>query len=229
VTSISTPSPNKKKQKQSVALKRGPASFEKIMLGVPYSHITRVRFMDYYVMDCGVATYLVSTFRGNSIFDPQAAVGGGSPTYAAQWAAFYTKYKVLSSRIHLDANNEDAAHTIVGVIARAPDVAAVGSAAEAQQLTYETDHGKQLWLPNTATEWKQTTLDMERTTDQMVGPALRGESGLTALCGANPAIEWDWDVVVFNQDTASAGATVHVTVVIDYTVQYFAPTNVLTD
>ena len=59
-------------------------------------------------------TFTPIFFRANSIYDPDAAVGGHQPLGADQWAPFYNSYVVLGSKITwqvtsgANANNNDA-------------------------------------------------------------------------------------------------------------------------
>jgi len=55
-------------------------------------------------------------FRCNSIYDPDAAVGGAQPRGSSQWAAFYEKYTVVSSKCSMRLLDEDTGTSTAGTV-----------------------------------------------------------------------------------------------------------------
>lgn len=195
---------------------------------MPPSIMTRVVFADQYVCDAGATTVSVTTFRGNSVYDPQYAVGGGTPSLFAQWSAFYRKYKVIAAEIGIEALNSDAARMIVGILARRPDVAAVTTGTGAQQQMLEGPDSVHALMVADTIQVSPVCLGMYRTTKEMI-PADYASNTLTALINADPATVWYYDVVLINSDSVSEGATATVTVRIQYFVEMFEYASTITD
>lgn len=196
---------------------------------LPDSLMVKMRFSDYYTFDAGAGVLNVTSFTGNGVFDPQVAAGGGSPSTLANWASFYRKYKVMASEISLSVLNDDASRAMIGIIARRPDAAVVATSTNAQQTLTEGANGVYRTLPIAAQMFKPVEFGIYRTTREMV-PLDIMDSTLAGLSETgNPTVLWYWDVVTFNPDTSTAGATVTGTVTIDYYVEMFEYSDPRTD
>lgn len=55
-------------------------------------------------------------WRANSVFDPDAAVGGGQPTGFTQWSNFYEKYTVVKSSCQLRLLDKDTGTSTTGTV-----------------------------------------------------------------------------------------------------------------
>jgi len=55
-------------------------------------------------------------WRANSVFDPDAALGGGQPTGFTQWSNFYEKYTVVKSNCRLRLLDKDTGTTTTGTV-----------------------------------------------------------------------------------------------------------------
>lgn len=53
-------------------------------------------------------------FRANSVFDPEAAIGGGTPTGFVQWSSFYSLYTVVGSSAKMRLIDRDTETTATG-------------------------------------------------------------------------------------------------------------------
>jgi len=188
-----------------------------------------MKFSDFYVCDAGGAVLCVNTFRANGVFDPQYAVGGGSPSLLTQWGSFYRRYKVIASEISISCLNEDAARTIVGIIARRPDATVVATATAAQQLLLEGTSGVWAYLPASSSMFRPVKLSMYRTTREMI-PVDTMDNSLSGFTQTtDPTVVWFWEVVNFNQDTSSAGSTIDIVLTIQYYVELFEYADPSTD
>jgi len=70
----------------------------------------RVRLKYSYAADFTVtssATPNFVVFRANSVFDPEAAIGGGTPTGFAEWSNFYRVYTVVKSSCKMRLLDKD--------------------------------------------------------------------------------------------------------------------------
>lgn len=55
-------------------------------------------------------------WRANSVFDPDAAIGGGQPTGFTQWSNFYEKYTVVKSNCRLRLLDKDTGTSGTGTV-----------------------------------------------------------------------------------------------------------------
>lgn len=55
-------------------------------------------------------------WRANSVFDPDAAIGGGQPTGFTQWSNFYEKYTVVKSTCQLRLLDKDTGTSTTGTV-----------------------------------------------------------------------------------------------------------------
>jgi len=65
--------------------------------GIPDRLFTKLRYVT--TQTISVVSTQAYTFRGNSVFDPEAAVGGSQPAFFDNWAAMYSKYRVNACKI----------------------------------------------------------------------------------------------------------------------------------
>jgi hypothetical protein len=93
---------------------------ERIPRNLPIPNNTRVtlKYADYYLLSStlGVAT---ATYSGNSCYDPDITFSGHQPYYFDRYAALYTYYTVLGSRLLLRTNVDTGSNqgVMVGIIA----------------------------------------------------------------------------------------------------------------
>lgn len=79
--------------KQMIPYKIKPEPFPRVMY-------TRVKFADSYALSQTVVNTSVGwQFRLNSIYDPQASVGGNTVTGHAQLASIYSRYWVMGAKV----------------------------------------------------------------------------------------------------------------------------------
>lgn len=64
----------------------------------------------------GAAPGYAASFRANSVFDPDAAIGGSSATGFSQWSQFYQKYTVVGSKMSLRVLDQDTGTATTGTL-----------------------------------------------------------------------------------------------------------------
>lgn len=57
-----------------------------------------------------------ASFRANSVYDPDAALGGSTATGFSQWSQFYQKYTVVGSRMSLRILDQDTGTSGTGTV-----------------------------------------------------------------------------------------------------------------
>lgn len=131
---------------------------------MPSVHRTRLKYVQTVTLNTGTTPSLFGSersFRLNSIFDPDVAVGGHQPYGFDQMAAFYNKYLVTRALVELTLTNPSADGLIFACQVRSPSGAFgvsgndVDSVAERQgaMVKYINDSGAQVYtlkfdLPN---------------------------------------------------------------------------------
>lgn len=122
------------------------------------------------------------SFRANSIFDPDAQVGGHQPMGTDQWEAFYIHYRVKSSRITvtpvLDAASTTAVMYYVTLGAQTPGTDDAATAIERGRCAYKL-------LP-AGNSGKTTDLVNEFDAKKFFGPTYL-DADHKALFNSNPA------------------------------------------
>jgi hypothetical protein len=152
------------------------------------------------------------TYRGNSIWDPQFAVGGESAYGEAAMAGIYLYYKVLSSKIYVEVGNESADTLTVAIVPTTMSNALTDKEdiTSMPRAVYRLTNagGPILRLANAMA------------TAPMLGMKGYDENGLTGTHAAgDPTNCWFWQVV-FSNTTAEALDS-HVRLRIEYQVMEY--------
>lgn len=177
-----------------------------------------LRYLDVNVQ-AGAASF-ETAYRGNSVFDPEVALGGHQPLGFDQVAAVYNEYLVHAATITVKFANLSAVPAVVGI------TAAEGSAA----LGLALEHYEELPL----TKYKllggvngagTTTLRLHIRTKQIGGQeekeALMADN-FDAATTADPAAQWGFRVWGFDASGA-ANVNMHVNVKLTYYVEFYKP------
>lgn len=69
--------------------------------GFPTGLKTKLKYSEFFTMNSSGIAPASATYRGNSAFDPNFAVGGHQPLYYDQLAAIYNRYRVTGCKIKL--------------------------------------------------------------------------------------------------------------------------------
>ncbi len=68
----------------------------------PKTKIVHLRYIQAFDLDPAAGTVASHSFRANSCFDPDFAIGGGQPAGFDQWSVFYNNYEVERSVAKLE-------------------------------------------------------------------------------------------------------------------------------
>jgi len=197
--------------------------------GFPKNKIVKMTYVDYIPFDMSLTgsgyQYL---YRANSIFDPQHATGGHQPLGADQWAQFYKKYMVLSSKCVAHFSSSQNATTLPCALTIHIDnnptspLPALGKM-EQGNCSYGTMNqfasiGKPVCLTRTysAKKWNNIT-DVGDNWDLLGG--LTGGTGV----GSNPPSDVYFNIAAENLTGGTSDATIYVLVKLTYTVMLAEP------
>lgn len=77
---------------------RYPRARRHVANGIPFKRFVKLRYATVTTLDApGTDTVVVHSYRANSIWDPDAALGGTKPMYADDWARMYNRFCVVAS------------------------------------------------------------------------------------------------------------------------------------
>lgn len=125
-----------------------------------------------------------TSFRANSIFDPETAVGGHQPMGADEYSAFFNRYTVMKSKITVTMNNSGATVTPVIVMVQLDDTETL----LADPIT-EVENGRLRFKILSGTNGGPSRATMSKTYNARTYHSIRdpvGSDALTPLFSANP-------------------------------------------
>ncbi len=143
---------------------------------------TKLRYVDINSIPLTGLNYGEKIYRLNSVFDPDYSGAGAQPLGFDQWAAFYTRYRVLAAHYKCEfAAPTSLAECSVGLI---PNL--VNTIDNVDSYVYAEPYA-QSTIFSTNGGWKPT-LDGEITMEKMFGltRSEMSEENYTALTSANP-------------------------------------------
>lgn len=189
---------------------------------VPPTKIVKLKYAECFNLDAvgasGAAAYV---FRANSIFDANLTSTGHQPYATDQWANFYKKYRVLGSKLTLQAVSNSTSvngQHIVSVLT---------SYDSASSLTYNTSV-----LERPGTVWATLgTLGATNGTKRLVkywsakksfGKGWKDDD-CAATFSANPVREWYYLIHTQSPDSGADPVTISCVVTIEYICQLTDP------
>lgn len=218
--------PRVRRSRRALTIRRAP-------LVQPRSQIVRLKFADYYGVNSAGLAFAVKTFKGNTIYDPQDAVGGGSPTGAAAWSAMYSHYKVLASRCVIRCHTTTPNIPVMFAIQSRVGKGVVTGSRESQQEILEGKDQKSVVLDLYTTSSGggriSGRVSSAATTYRIMQKEHALDKDLAADTGADPTIKWYWDVIAASADGATTGITGGFLIWITYTVKFYDPKIGMTD
>lgn len=156
-------------------------------------------------------------FRPSSIYDVDPAIGGASSYGLAEYAQFYKKYRVFSSKISLQMTNTDLEGIIISI-------------------TPSTDNpGKNMsdigpYISNPLTKFRTIggyqgnsagTMSHYCTTQQIAGVTTTAEDGYSSLTTTNPLENWYWVICAAKAGVSTISNGVSMLVKIEMTVHFY--------
>jgi len=164
----------------------------------------------------GVASY--QSYRGNSVYDPDFS-GVGTTAFAySQASAVYNRYRVLASRIEVLASCTSGTLQIFlqASINNAPPVATLYTVGQ----RHVAMGGVSVGGPSV---WKHTAVARTAQVFGVPQKQVLSEDDFAGIVGGNPNNVWYYHVVAYNP--TAAGATLTLTVRVEYETVWSMPTN----
>lgn len=127
--------------------------------------------------------------RGNSIYDPEYAAGGGQPLAHDQLATFYNKYRVHTCAIKLTFNNTSGVPTRICIVPNS-----IGTSFTAMLDACEQPYAKTKAVAVYSGGPSANSVKGKQSSKLMLGHDLDDEE--EATFGSNPVNEWMWHCVI---------------------------------
>lgn len=200
---------------------------------VPNSLVTKVRYMDYFLMATGgVSAYQTIAFRMNGAYDPVASVGGGTCTGWNQLASIYGKYRVLGAKIEIWAYNTCQSPVIVSIFARSSTGSVPSSSTEIQQKSFEYNSdvkAKQMVPFTTGNGIPRCYLSMYKSIRRLEGNRINLDEDYSSATTTTPTVQTYFDVNLCSLDGTSVSSTSNYTIRITYYTRFYEPVVSYTD
>lgn len=194
----------------------GTTGLTSLRVGLPDRFRVTMPYSTYQVFAPAAGAVAYYTFRGNSVFDPDfTGVGTTAFTYT-QLSGLYNRYRVVSSKLFVDAvNTGTTALTVVvqATIANAP--------ASATNIIGQRHVAEGSISPNGPVAWKHVASAKTHAIFGVPESQVMSEDDFAGLTGGNPNNVWYWHVSVFNPGGVAGAANVRVR--IDYEVFWSMP------
>lgn len=160
--------------------------------GIPDAQMIKMKYVTFVNLNpVGASTDYV--FRGNSIFDPDYAMGGTQPLGHDQWAAFYERYLVRASAIKIQVLNNSTTYTgntLINLTASEDVVSRTYD--EWAAYPYNTN---QVLAPVSA-GGNGVFLESYMSTRKIFGCTRELDDVYEAPMGNNPSKQWYWTIQV---------------------------------
>jgi len=222
--------------------KNAMVSVPRNKLNFPVSMRTKLRYSKKEVFEPVVySNAKFRTYRGNSIWDPEYALGGHKPRGSDQFFAVYDTYTVVSAKISVnfmysgyDAPSQTNTGAMIKTIAATEDLtthipaqppvicAIHRSSADyvAGHIEAQLEKDKTIWVAmNPSSDCK--SLSTKATTQEFFGKeALVGSEGYTGTAATSPSEEWFFHIIVSTGDDTYAISGLATKIVAFVTVEY---------
>lgn len=185
----------------------------------PDTCYVKLKYRTYYHQTTSVANNAV-VYRGNSVFDPQYAVGGTQPEGFDQWATQYQEYYVSASKIRVIINNPGTGSLLRHSIIPCPvDNVTTLSDTTGTLRPEAFPYCKTKYTGNPGGSKTLTWLKHYMTTRKMIRRDVK-DVDLSADVTANPGEEWMWVFRTDYYDNTQATASCHLDIQITYYVLF---------
>ena len=184
-------------------------------IGFPDSEVATIRYSDEVAISPGAA-YGQYTYRGNSCFDPDETGIGHQPMYFDQYAAVYSKYKVLASRITVTASNYNPTAAATIVLVPSSEIVTITSYPIAMEQPYAK---RTELLPISTRAGVRSSITSGMSTARILGlsRAQLASEDYSASTGATPISVWYWNIAAFDVSAVS----IRLVVDIEYKVIFY--------
>ena len=185
----------------------------KVIFGFPRTIITKLRYCDYGKITASSGARALNIFSANGIYDPDITGVGHQPLYRDQWAAIYSHYVVIGSKITVTFNSNQTTNQLVGI--RGEDDSTVTST-----VTTLMEGNNSVWaiVSQNAGGHNQKTLTMTFEPNENIGVDAKSDGYSTVPVGQNANEAWNYAVWCAAVDGSST-SEVEYAVEIDYTIK----------
>lgn len=184
--------------------------------GIAPAVFAKLKYVETYSGNTGSAPYQVN-YRGNSLFDPNVAIGGHQPLYFDQYMALYGKYLVLGSSMKLTVTNGSNTAALQCVLWPNTDVTVLATVSEVLE---QTKASTMRTIPLGQSLAYSTKRYAKTSTVLGLSKVQLGEEELSGTSSANPANEWFWSIL-FSSIDGSSTVSVAYCVEITYYVKFY--------
>lgn len=197
--SSSTNNRNNSRQVRRINGPRGPRQTDRRQLIAQPNLSTRLVYGKTGNFSSSTADVTHVVIRGNSLYDPEHAIGGGQPLGFDQLSALYNHYKVTASRMEVtminrhDSQNLTNSGRVLGVILY-PSVFPGAPTNFAHGLEQPFARHMVVGMPMAGQAIKSLTTG-RKTTSGVYG-CNTNDQDFKAATSANPAKEWFWHIYI---------------------------------
>jgi hypothetical protein len=169
-----------------------------------------MKFVETWDNTTGVPGFYDWVLRGNSIYDPDFALSADSVYGLAPMAALYTHYKVLSSTISVAVRNNDTDDPVNVAIIPASFSASFAAANQDGVMVHPLCRSTSVSLNDGVKTLRHSALSTV-----MFDVKDLDSVNFRSECTTNPATQWYWHVVTFNNAGVASDCEMRVTMVYD--------------
>lgn len=161
---------------------------------IPSRISTQLKYCDEATISSGSSVYISDIiYRGNSLYDPDYATGGGQPMGRDQLATLYNSYKVTGCSIKLTVTSN------TGTPLRAAIIPSTSAVAFTDFLeACEQPGSKKMALSTYTGGLSSKTIKRKVKTKNILGIQMLDDEE-EAVMGANPSNEWYYHVLITTQ------------------------------
>ncbi len=154
-------------------------------MGEPTSKWVRMRYVDSFTLNPGVAGIAFHVFRANSIFDPDLTGGGHQPMNHDQLTVAYDHYTVYGSKITATFIKPAATAIIPGTFGIFVDDDAIPTYTSGERII-ESNQRNSRWSTTTGIEGNDKTVSTGVGMKKFFGVATLESTSFRSQVGANP-------------------------------------------
>lgn len=207
----------RRQRRRDKRAQNGIVGLSTIQQGFPDRFRTMMVFGNYQLLIPAAGNKAAHTFRGNSVYDPDFTGAGLTANTYSQLSLLYNRYRVLSSRIHLEYINQGTV-PLIGVVS-----ASISNALPNTDRTIGQRHtARGTMVPGGPNKWDHTASVATHAVFGVPKMQVLSEDDFAGLVGASPNNNWWWHVQVMNLNGAVAGSCL-VVIRIEYQVVWSMP------
>jgi hypothetical protein len=178
--------------------------------GFPDRFKTKQVFGYYQILAPAAGNRASYSFRGNSVYDPDFTGAGSTAFTYTQLSALYNRYRVISSKITIEAFNQGTVPLIIVL------GASISNSLPSTDRTLGLRHMAQSTIvPGGPANWKHTAAAGTAAVFGVPLSQVMSEDDFAGLIGGNPNNVWYWHLQAQNLNGATAGSVL-ITVRLEY-------------